>query len=160
MFVFLSLAHHLSLRNLIYNSLSQIFKYIFLFCVIKIPYETSFCSKEKLSSKGTLMCTWRADNSLEGQTSTWQLAAPSSPANHGNMRSHISTKLEGSGLSYNLNLFTLHHIIQRRFIEMQGAEVIIHEFYHRLRVPSLLQYVTDNVQDYHKGDCLEHQALT
>jgi len=33
----------------------------------------------------------------------------------------------------------------------QGADVIIHNrFCHTLRVPSLLQQVTGNVQDYHK----------
>lgn len=58
----------------------------------------SFCSQEYPWGRTLWWCVWRAGNSLENPTGAWELVGPSS-ANHGNMRSHISTKSSGGGLS-------------------------------------------------------------
>lgn len=57
-----------------------------------------FAHKNTHEGRTLWWCVWRAGNSLENPTGAWELVGPSS-ANHGNMRSHISTKSSGGGLS-------------------------------------------------------------
>lgn len=57
-----------------------------------------FAHKNTHEGRTLWWCVWRAGNSLENPTGAWELVGPSS-ANHGNMRSHISTKSSGGGLN-------------------------------------------------------------